>query len=89
MVSDVQHRLTRKCWTDAGAWLPEDAEAIEELIAPNKEILACLGEVPTHCAVISAYQPQQAAWGIKDNKCSTHCKPEKCGCSDEACKPHE
>jgi hypothetical protein len=101
MVGDVQRRLAERCWGPLGP--PPHIKGVP-LSDPTPEVLACLGAVPDHCDVIATAEPWSRwsipvpAW-VKErtekgfrwphNQCSTRCKPEKCGCRDQACKSHD
>jgi hypothetical protein len=91
MVAVVRKAERDKCWAAAG-WPGGERSEIEvrmlEAFEPEKakELVACLGRSPDHCAVVRQYP---SYWGYTGTKtCKTSCKPERCGCADSACKPH-
>ena len=89
MVNDVKTARSEQCWEKAGFLIPRDAKGkplMSMLFSPTAEVMQCLGNVPDHCQVV-ARGPSYWSYGGK-NICRTSCKPERCGCADEACKPH-
>ncbi len=96
MVHNVQAVMIVDCWAVAG-WLMPDDPMLRELIisTPSAEVLECLGNVADHCSVVANNFPwtpeldrvRDLAYKSK-NTCMTSCKPERCGCADEACKSH-
>lgn len=102
MVGEIQRTLAARCWRLAGfPGPPPDIPGIPSPLAPP-EVLACLGLSPDHCTIISqgdpwtswdVPQPEEYRNRIKgrrwpQNRCSTACRPERCGCRDSACRAH-
>ena len=89
MVGDVQAAKTAQCWEGAGVLIARDADGhpIETLLPDlTPEVSQCMAKVPDHCEVVAKAPPY---WGYKGkNTCRTSCKPERCGCADEACRAH-
>ena len=80
MTASVQEAHVRQCW---GGALPTDPLGP---LPTQEDLMQCLGEVPSHCEIVA--RPPQA-WDYKGPfRCKTSCRPEKCGCGDEACRAH-
>ena len=85
MVNDVREAQTLKCWEEAGMKNLKDIPEELRLLAPES-VQKCLSKVLDHCEVI-ARTPFQLGYDGK-NTCRTSCLPNRCGCSDSACKSH-
>jgi len=76
IVSDIQVEASKKCH--------------EEFLEP-KQVLACLGKIPSHCDIMrdGHAMPQYDKYLRDKNKvlkmCSTQCYHKKCKCGDQVC----
>jgi|SRR5579872_7296164 len=52
----------------------------EKESATAEDYQKCMDKMPSHCEIISS--PSQYYQGKDGDRCSTHCHPENCQCSD-------
>lgn len=90
MVHQVQEAIVTKCWNLIGIDKPDT----ELQRFPPPVVLECLKkEDKAHCQVVarSTWQNEND-YGITvkkpEHECKTTCRPEKCGCGDQACPMH-
>jgi hypothetical protein len=85
MVADIQQEAISECWDETELGMPPEGLDLPPQLYPESMKKCLKGKIPNHCEIISGTEHVS----YLSNQCRTKCKPERCGCPDHTCRPHE